>query len=102
MCVAGQKLGANLYLSGFIGDNYLGEMKVYTIAGEGKIKIYEIEQMQIYFSGKANIINKVKIGVLKTNGSDQPTLFSPVTEQNNVLTTGEIDSMHRVVMIMMS
>ena len=46
--------------------------------------------------------DKVKIGVLKTNGSDQPTLFSPVTEQNNVLTTGEIDSMHRVVMIMMS
>ena len=81
--MAGQKLGANLYLSGFIGDNYLGEMQVYTIAGEGKIKIYEIEQMQIYFSGKANIINKVKIGI-----SNKPLRLSE--EYELILSAGVI------------
>ncbi len=63
VCIASSSLARKLFLLGMIGGSPHGEMQISTASGKGEIKIYEIEEMLIYFEGKKNIINKVKIGV---------------------------------------
>ena len=63
VCIAGGKLVQELFLYGVIKGTPKGFVGLKTVAGEGIIKIYEIERLEIYFNKKKNIFYKVQIGV---------------------------------------
>lgn len=63
VCIVSTQLAKRLVLGGFIEGRELGVLAVTTVAGQSRVKIYEIEKMQIYFGDKANIYYNVKIGI---------------------------------------
>ena len=63
VCIAGQGLVKRLFFRGMLSGNECGQMCVNTVAGKSVIKIYEMDEIKIYFNGKKNIIYKAKLGV---------------------------------------
>lgn len=45
---------------------------------------------------------RIRVGIFETETGNGPTLFTPQTEEHISLSQAELESMHRVVMIMMS
>ena len=65
VCIAGKRLVNQLLNQGFLQDGAVGEMKINTVSGESKIKIFEFDFLEIYSNKNVNIIKGVKIGVLQ-------------------------------------
>ncbi len=65
VCVAGKRLVNQLLNQGFLQEGAIGEMKISTVSGESKIKIFEFDFLEIYSNENVNIIKGVKIGVLQ-------------------------------------